>query len=185
MYISALAVGEYSEPIRLPNGQFGIYQVMHARPVSFATASNELEAKLREEKTTEMIEAFLAQLRDDIDLQSNAETLHQLQQWVAAGRRDYTEVERAAVLFNFATAVSRWEIFGITPKELKMGFSGDIAESVRWFAEDVLLPRTLFLHVPMKGGWTAKSRLCAGMSAAKMPCCCWRLGRRRSRIKSI
>ena len=79
-YINALAVGEYSKPIRLPNGQFGIYQVMHARPVSFATASNELEAKLREKKTTELIETFLAQLRDDIALQADDETLHQLQQ---------------------------------------------------------------------------------------------------------
>ena len=151
-YINALAVGEYSEPIRLPNGQFGIYQVMHARPVSFATASNELEAKLREEKTTELIETFLAQLRTDIDLQANAEILHQLQQWVAAGRREYTEAERAGVLFQFrdgsVTVGDFWDYAG----ELKMGFSGDIAESVRWFAEDVLLPRTLFLHVAYERG---------------------------------
>ena len=151
-YINALAVGEYSEPIRLPNGQFGIYQVMHARPVSFAAASNELEAKLREEKTTELIETFLAQLRADIDLQDNAEILHQLQQWVAVGRREYTEAERAAVLFQFrggsVTVGDFWDYAG----ELKMGFSGDIAESVRWFAEDVLLPRTLFLHVAYERG---------------------------------
>ena len=37
-------------------------------------------------------------------------------------------------------------------EELKMGFSGDVAESVRWFAEDVLLPRTLFLHVADERG---------------------------------
>ena len=151
-YINALETGEYSEPINLPNGQFGIYQVMHARPVSFATASNELEAKLREEKTTELIEAFLAQLWTDIDLQANAETLHQLQQWVAAGRREYTEAERAMVLFEFrggsVTVGDFWDYAG----ELDMGFSGDIAESVRWFAEDVLLPRTLFLHVAYERG---------------------------------
>ena len=151
-YINALAVGEYSEPIGLPNGQFGIYQVMHARPVSFATASNALEAKLREEKTTELIEAFLAQLRTDIDLQANAETLHQLQQWVAAGRREYTAAERAMVLFEFrdggVTVGDFWDYAG----ELDMGFSGDIIESVRWFAEDVLLPRTLFLHVAYERG---------------------------------
>ena len=151
-YINALETGEYSEPISLPNGQFGIYQVMHARPVSFATASNALEAKLREEKTTELIEAFLAQLRIDIDLQANGETLHQLQQWVAAGRREYTAAERAMVLFEFrdgsVTVGDFWDYAG----ELKMGFSGDIAESVRWFAEDVLLPRTLFLHVAYTQG---------------------------------
>ena len=151
-YINALETGEYSEPINLPNGQFGIYQVMHARPVSFATASNALEAKLREEKTTELVEAFLAQLRADIDLQTNAETLHQLQQWVAAGRREYTAAERATVLFEFrsggVTVGDFWDYAG----ELDMGFSGDIAESVRWFAEDVLLPRTLFLHVAYERG---------------------------------
>ena len=151
-YINALAVGEYSEPISLPNGQFGIYQVMHARPVSFATASNELEAKLREEKTTELIEAFLAQLRADIDFQANAETLHQLQQWVAAGRREYTAAERAAVLFEFRGGSVTVGDFWDYAEELKMGFSGDIAESVRWFAEDVLLPRTLFLHVAYERG---------------------------------
>ena len=151
-YINALAVGEYSEPISLPNGQFGIYQVMHARPVSFATASNELEAKLREEKTTELIEAFLAQLRADIDLQANAETLHQLQQWVAAGRREYTEAERAMVLFEFRGGSVTVGDFWDYAEELDMGFSGDIAESVRWFAEDVLLPRTLFLHVAYERG---------------------------------
>ena len=151
-YINALETGEYSEPINLPNGQFGIYQVMHARPVSFATASNELEAKLREEKTTELVEAFLAQLRIDIDLQANGETLHQLQQWVAAGRREYTAAERAMVLFEFrdgsVTVGDFWDYAG----ELDMGFSGDIAESVHWFAEDVLLPRTLFLHVAYTQG---------------------------------
>lgn len=151
-YINALAVGEYSEPIDLPNGQFGIYQVMHARPVSFATASNALEAKLREEKTTALIEAFLAQLRTDLDLQANAATLHQLQQQVAGGRREYTAAERAEELFQFrggrVTVGDFWEY----ADELKMGFSGDIAESVRWFAEDVLLPRTLFLHVATERG---------------------------------
>ncbi|MCY3666065.1 MAG: peptidyl-prolyl cis-trans isomerase, partial [Gemmatimonadetes bacterium] len=151
-YINALAVGEYSDPIRLPNDQYGIYQVMHARPVSFATASNELEAKLREEKTTELIEAFLAQLRADIDLQANAETLHELQQWVAAGRREYTEVERAAGLFQFRDGSITVGDFWDYAEELKMGFSGDITESVRWFAEDVLLPRTLFLHVAYERG---------------------------------
>ncbi len=151
-YINALEVGEYSEPIRLPNGQFGIYQVMHARPVSFATASSELEAKLREEKTTELIETFLAQLRTDIDLQANAETLHQLQQWVAAGRREYTEAERAAVLFQFRDGSVSVGDFWDYAEQLNMGFSGDIAESVRWFAEDVLLPRTLFLHVAYERG---------------------------------
>ena len=151
-YINALAVGEYSEPIDLPNGQFGIYQVMHARPVSFATASNALEAKLREEKTTALIEAFLAQLRTDLDLQANAATLHQLQQQIAGGRREYTAAERAEELFQFrggrVTVGDFWEY----ADELKMGFSGDIAESVRWFAEDVLLPRTLFLHVATERG---------------------------------
>ena len=151
-YINALAVGEYSEPIDLPNGQFGIYQVMHARPVSFATASNALEAKLREEKTTALIEAFLAQLRTDLDLQANAATLHQLQQQIAVGQREYTAAERAEELFQFrggrVTVGDFWEY----ADELKMGFSGDIAESVRWFAEDVLLPRTLFLHVATERG---------------------------------
>ncbi|MCY3788909.1 MAG: peptidyl-prolyl cis-trans isomerase, partial [Gemmatimonadetes bacterium] len=151
-YINALAVGEYSEPIRLPNDQFGIYQVMHSRPVSFATASNELEAKLREEKTTELIEVFLAQLRADIDLQANAETLYQLQQWVAAERREYTEAERAGVLFQFRDGSVTVGDFWDYAAELKMGFSGDIAESVRWFAEDVLLPRTLFLYVADERG---------------------------------
>lgn len=151
-YINALAVGEYSEPIGLPNGQFGIYQIMFARPVSFATASHALEAKLREEKTTALIEAFLAQLRTDIGLQANAETLRQLQQQVAAGRREFSAAERAEVLFQFRDGRVTVGDFWDYADELKMGFSGDIAESVRWFAEDVLLPRALFLHVAYKRG---------------------------------
>ena len=153
-YINALAVGEYSEPISLPNGQFGIYQVMFARPVSFATASHALEAKLREEKTTELIEAFLAQLRTDIDLQANAATLRSLQQQVAAGRRgkEYSAAERAEELFQFRGGRVTVGDFWQYADELKMGFSGDIAESVRWFAEDVLLPRALFLHVAYERG---------------------------------
>ena len=151
-YINALAVGEYSEPIGLPNGQFGIYQVMFARPVSFATASHALEAKLREEKTTALIEAFLAQLRTDIGLQANAETLRWLQQQVAAGRREFSAAERAEALFQFRGGRVTVGDFWDYADELKMGFSGDIAESVRWFAEDVLLPRALFLHVAYKRG---------------------------------
>ena len=124
-YINALAVGEYSEPIRLPNGQFGIYQVMHARPVSFATASNALEAKLREEKTTALIEAFLAQLRADIDLQANSETLQQLQQWVAAGRREYNagRTRRGAFSLSRRPCLGR-AIFWDYADELNMGFFG-------------------------------------------------------------
>lgn len=151
-YINALAVGEYSEPIGLPNGQFGIYQIMFARPVSFATASHALEAKLREEKTTALIEAFLAQLRTDIGLQANAETLRWLQQQVAAGRREFSAAERAEALFQFRGGRVTVGDFWDYADELKMGFSGDIAESVRWFAEDVLLPRALFLHVAYKRG---------------------------------
>ena len=151
-YIDALDVGAYSEPIRLPNGQFGIYQVMHARPVSFAAASHALAAKLREEKTTELIEAFLTQRRADIDLQANAATLQQLQQWVAAGRSEYTAADRAGVLFEFRGGRVTVGDFWNYAAELDMGFSGDLAESVRWFAEDVLLPRTLFLHVAYERG---------------------------------
>lgn len=151
-YINALAVGEYSEPIGLPNGQFGIYQVMFARPVSFATASHALEAKLREEKTTALIEAFLAQLRTDTGLQANAETLRWLQQQVAAGRREFSAAERAEELFQFRAGRVTVGDFWHYADELQMGFSGDIAESVRWFAEDVLLPRALFLHVAYKRG---------------------------------
>ena len=158
-HINALVTGEYSAPIRLPNGQFGIYQVMHARPMSFATASNELEAKLREEKTTELIETFLAQLRADIGLQADAATLQQLQQWVAAERREYTEAERAAVLFQFRGGSITVGDFWDYAAELKMGFSGDIAESVRWFAEDVLLPRTLFLHVAYQRGFDREEQI--------------------------
>ncbi len=158
-HINALAIGEYSEPINLPNGQFGIYQVMHAQPVSFATASNALAAKLREEKTTELIEAFLAQLRADIDLQTNDETLHQLQQQVAAGRREYTATERAEVLFQFRGGRVTVGDFWDYAEELNMGFSGDMAESVRWFAEDVLLPRTLFLHVAYERGMDREEQI--------------------------
>ena len=183
-YINALAVGEYSEPIRLPNGQFGIYQVMHARPVSFATASNELEAKLREEKTTELIEAFLAQLRDDIDLQANAETLQQLQQWVAAGRREYAEAERAVVLFQFRDGSITVEDFWDYAEELKMVFQATLPSRCGGLPKTCCCPAPCFCTWPMKGGWTAKSRLYAGMSAAKMRCCCWHLGRRQSRTRS-
>ncbi len=62
-YINALETGEYSEPINLPNGQFGIYQVMHARPELFTAPEEvtlqEIMVQTREEavEIKERIEA--------------------------------------------------------------------------------------------------------------------------------
>ena len=62
-YINALETGESSEPISLPNGQFGIYQVMHARPELFTAPEEvtlqEIMVQTREEavEIKERIEA--------------------------------------------------------------------------------------------------------------------------------
>ncbi|NKB67740.1 MAG: hypothetical protein GKR89_11815 [Candidatus Latescibacteria bacterium] len=151
-YIDALAVGQYSEPIGLPNGQYGIYQVIHARDANFATMRNGLSDQLREEKTAVLVEAYLQKLRDAINLQANAETLALLQGWLEAGRRDFTAEERDRPLFSFSDGQIDIGDFRDYAEELDMGFSGDVPESVRWFAEDVLLPRALFLQDAYKKG---------------------------------
>jgi|GEM_PF-1255383 len=152
-YIDALEVDEYSEPIILPNGQYGIYQIIYSRPVSFATVRNELSAKLSEDKTAVLVDTYLQKLRADIKLQANAETLRQLQEWVEAGREEYGDQERGAVLYGFDDGNITVGDFWSYAEELDMGFSGDIAESVRWFAEDVLLSRSLFLLAAAKKGF--------------------------------
>ena len=158
-HIAALEAGRYSEPIRLPNKQYGIYQVMHARPVSYATARNGLEAELKERKTTDLVDAFLAKLRADIDFRSDAGVLRQLQQWVADGRRRFNDAERAEVLFVHTGGDITVGDFWDYADELQMGFSGDIDESVRWFAEDVLLIRELFLLAAYRAGLDRDERL--------------------------
>jgi peptidyl-prolyl cis-trans isomerase C len=146
-YIEPLEVGQYSDPIRLPNGQFGVYQITYTRPVSFSTVRGALIAKLREQETSALVEAYMQRLRADVDLQANTETLRLLQGWVEAGRRDFSAEERGLTLYSFSGKSIEIGDFWIHAEELDMGFSGDIPESVRWFAEDVLLSRTLFLHV--------------------------------------
>ncbi|MBT5448058.1 MAG: hypothetical protein HOK90_02590 [Gemmatimonadetes bacterium] len=158
-FIDVLTVGEYSEPILLPNAQFGIYQITDARPVSFATVHNELSAKLREQKTAELVEAFLQKLRVEINLQANAETLQLLQEWVGAGRREFTAAERDKPLYEFSDGRVDVGDFWDYAEQLDMGFSGDVAESVRWFAEDVLLPRTLFLQAAYAKGVDRDAKL--------------------------
>jgi len=144
-YIEVLAVGEYSAPIRLPNGQYGIYHILDSREVPFAAASNAISVKLRDEKTAELVEAYLQQLRADIELKSNAEVLQQLQEWIEAGRRDFSEQEHGEILYSFSGGSVSIGDFWDYAEQLDMGFSGDVPEAVRWFAEDVLLPRALFL----------------------------------------
>jgi len=151
-YINALAVGECSEPIRLPNGQFGIYQVTDVRTVSFAAARGALSAKVREQKTAKLVDAYLQKLRTDINLQAHVETLRLLQDWVEAGRRDFTAEERDNVLYEFSGGKIKVGDFWDHAEELDMGFSGDVSEAVRWFSEDVLLTRTLFLHTAYEKG---------------------------------
>ena len=151
-YINALAVGEYSEPIPLPNEQFGIYQVPDARPVSFAAARSALSAKVSEQKTAELVEAYLQKLQANIDLQAKVETLRLLQEWVEAGRRDFTAEERDKVLYEFNGGKIKVDDFWNHAEELDMGFSGDVSEAVRWFAEDVLLSRILFLKTAYEKG---------------------------------
>ena len=151
-YIDALTVGQYSEPIRLPNGQFGIYQITDARTVNFAAMRNALSAKLSEKKTAELVEAYIEQLEADIDLQAHVETLELLQEWVEVGRRDFTAEERDNVLYEFSGGEITVGDFWDHAEELDMGFSGDVPEAVRWFSEDVLLSRTLFLKTAYQKG---------------------------------
>ena len=158
-YIATLAAGEYSEPIRLPNDQYGVYQVMHARPVSYATSRNGLEAELKERKTSDLVDAFMAKLRAEIDFRANGDVLRQLQQWVADGRRTFSDAERAQALFAHSGGVITIGDFWDYADELKMGFSGDIDESVRWFAEDVLLIRDLFILAANRAGLDRDERL--------------------------
>ena len=166
-YIDVLAVGEYSEPIRLPNAQFGIYQITDARPVSFNTVRNELYAKLSEIKTAELVEAFLRELRVEIKFQANAETLQLLQGWIVAERREFTAAERGEILYEFSGGRVDVGDFWDYAEQLDMGFSGDVEESVRWFAEDVLLPRTLFLQAANAKGFGRDPQLVQGQQRRK------------------
>lgn len=145
-YISALKAGQYSAPIRLPSGEYGIYQVTDEREVSYSTVHATLSSQLNEEKTAVLVDAYLDNLRNRIKLEKKAEGLRELQDWVKAGRReDFTDAERAVSLYEFDGGSITVGDFWNYAADVSMGFSGDIDEAVQWFADDVLLSRALFL----------------------------------------
>ena len=151
-HIQALAVGELSEPIRLPNGQYGIYQITDARAIPFSKSRSDIEAVLAEEKTGELVAAYLQRLRTEIGLSSDAEALRRLQDRVGTGEGGQEAQARDEVLFEFEGGRISVGDFWDYAEAIDMGFSGDVDEAVRWFAEDVLLPRALFLKAAYDQG---------------------------------
>ena len=146
-HISALAAGQYSAPISLPNSEYGIYQVTEEREVSYSTVHATLSSQLNEEKTAVLVDAHLEDLRNRIKLEKKAEGLRKLQDWVKAGRRDdFTAAERAIALYEYDGGGITVGDFWNYADDVSMGFSGDIDGSVQWFADDVLLSRALFLE---------------------------------------
>ena len=144
-FIIPLEVGEYSEPIRLPNEQYGIYQVMDSRTVRFASVQGILMAQLKEQKMMQMMGGYIDNIGTDLGMKANTEHLDQLQQWIDSGRRDFTAEERSKVLYQFSNGAIKIEDFLNLAKDLDIGFSDGFPNGVQWFATDVLVPRTLIL----------------------------------------
>ena len=143
---NALKAGQCSAPIRLPSGEYGIYQVTDEREVGYSTVHATLSSQLNEEKTAVLVDAYLDNLRNRIKLEKKAEGLRELQDWVKAGRREnFTDAERAVSLYEFDGGSITVGDFWNYAADVSMGFSGDIDEAVQWFADDVLLSRALFL----------------------------------------
>ena len=151
-YIDSLVVGDLSESVRLPNGQFGIYQIIYERPVQFSSVRGALGAQLREQKTVAAMDQYAQDLQIRMELRSNAEEFEELQASLLSGKKEFSDRERGEILYEYKGGQISVGDFLDLAETLDMGFSEEMPDGVSWFAAEVMAPRVLFLRVAYDKG---------------------------------
>ena len=147
-----LAKGQISEPIPLPGGTYGVFQVMDEAPVSLERVRSIVEAELRREQAGLRSIELGRELRDALDVQPREDGFELLAARLESEEHAFSEAERGTVLYKFAGGTITVGEFVDSAQDNYREFSGDVLAQVRWFAESVLIPRALAVQAARNAG---------------------------------
>ena len=169
-----LAKGQISEPIPLPGGTYGVFQVMDEAPVSLERVRSIVETELRREKARFRAIALGRELRDALDAQPREDGFELLAARLESEGHAFSEAERGTVLYEFAGGTITVGEFVDSARENYREFSGEVREQVRWFAESVLVPRALAVQAARNAGIDREPAMVA-----------WRQAREQERLLAV
>ena len=141
-----LKKGQISEPIPLPGGTYGVFQVMDEAPVSLERVRSIVVTGLHREKAGLRSMELGRELREVLNLRPQEDGFELLAARLESEGHTFSEVERGTVLYEFDGGTITVGEFVDSARENYREFAGDVREQVRWFADSVLVPRALAMQ---------------------------------------
>ena len=166
-----LKKGQITEPIPLPGGTYGVFQVVVEVPVPLERVRSVVEAELHREKAGFRSMELGRELLEVLDLRPREDGIEFLAARLESEGYTFSEVERGTVLYEFDGGTITVGEFVDAARENYREFSGDVREQVRWFAESVLVPRALAMQAAHKAGIDREREMVA-----------WRQAREKERL---
>jgi len=169
-----LEKGQLSEPIPLPGGTYGVFQVMDEIPVPLERVRSVVEAELHREKAGHRSMELGRELLQVLDLRPREDGIEFLAVRLERAGHTFSAVERGTVLYEFDGGTITVGEFVDSARENYRTFSGDVREQVRWFAESVLVPRALAVQAARDAGIDREQAMVA-----------WRQARKEERLLAV
>ncbi len=169
-----LKKGQITEPIPLPGGTYGVFQVVVEVPVPLERVRSVVEAELHREKAGFRSMELGRELLEVLDLRPREDGIEFLAARLESEGHTFSEVERGTVLYEFDGGTVTVGEFVDAARENYREFSGDVQEQVRRFAESVLVPRALAMQAAHKAGIDREREMVA-----------WRQAREEERLLAV
>ena len=169
-----LKKGQITEPIPLPGGTYGVFQVVVEVPVPLERVRSLVEAELHREKAGLRSMELGRELLEVLDLRPREDGIEFLAARLESEGYTFSEVERGTVLYEFDGGTVTVGEFVDAARENYWEFSGDVQEQVRRFAESVLVPRALAMQAAHKAGIDREREMVA-----------WRQAREEERLLAV
>ena len=147
-----LAKGQISEPIPLSDDTYGVFKVVDEVPVPLERVRGLVRAELHREKARLRSMELGQELLDALNLRPRADGFELLTARLESGGHAFSEAERGTVLYEFDGGTITVGEFIDSAQENYREFSADVLAQVRWFAESVLVPRTLAAQAARNAG---------------------------------
>lgn len=168
-----LGEGEISEPLPLPGGSYGVFQVVEEVTVPLERVRRLVEAGLHREKARVRSTELGRELREALDARPREDGFELLAARLESGGA-LTGAERATVLYEFDGGAITVGEFVDSARENYRGFSGDVRGQLRGFAESVLVPRALVVRAAREAGIDREPKMAA-----------WRQAREQERLIGV
>ena len=160
-----LKKGQTSEPIPLPGGTYGVFQVMDEAPVSLERVRSIVETELHREQAGLRSVELGRELRDALNLRPREDGFELLAARLESEGYPFSEAERGTVLYEFDGGTITVGEFVDSAEENYREFAGDVLAQVRWFAESVLVPPTLAAQAARNAGINREQEMVAWYQA--------------------